>query len=122
MDLILSIPLSHIPTEDKLIWPFNPSGVYSMKSGTKFLAKESTLLAPRVNQSQHDDIWKSMMTFGKGFGDSLLQIKSRISYGVHVMMPSLSSEAYGREKSSRMMYASTVVHPLRLFAMLYGSV
>ena len=29
-----------------------------MKLGTKFLAKDSTLLALWVNQSQHDDIWK----------------------------------------------------------------
>lgn len=50
VDLILSIPLSIFPMEDKVIWPFNPSSTYSVRSGTKFLAKESNLLDPRVNQ------------------------------------------------------------------------
>ena len=58
VDLILSISLSHLPTEDKVIWPFNSSGVFSIKSGTKFLKKETNLLAPRSSQAQDNDIWK----------------------------------------------------------------
>ena len=38
--LIQKIPLSPITVEDKLIWPHVPSGVYSVKSGYRFLAKE----------------------------------------------------------------------------------
>ena len=38
--LIQKIPLSPINVEDKLIWPHVPSGVYSVKSGYRFLAKE----------------------------------------------------------------------------------
>ena len=87
-----------------------------MKLGTKFLAKGSTLVALRVNQSQHDDIWKRIWGFP-------VPNKVRISCGVLVEKRSLSSEVYGRKKkSSLMMFASTVIYPLRLFAMLYGSV
>ena len=36
--LIQSIPLSHRPVEDKLVWPYNLSGVYTVKSGYKLLS------------------------------------------------------------------------------------
>lgn len=58
VDIILRIPLSPSPVEDKVIWPFNPSSVYSVRLGSKFLAKESTLSALQVNQHQREDIWK----------------------------------------------------------------
>ena len=38
--LIQSIPLSHKPVEDKLVWPYNPSRVYTVKSGYKLLSQE----------------------------------------------------------------------------------
>ena len=58
VDLILSIPLSPIPVEDKIMWPFNSSGVYSVKSGSRFLANEAILSTSQANQHQHKDIWK----------------------------------------------------------------
>nr|POE89701.1 putative ribonuclease h protein [Quercus suber] len=58
VDLILSIPLSPHPVEDKVIWPFNPSGVYSVKSGSRFLANEANLSTSQANQHHHEDIWK----------------------------------------------------------------
>nr|POF17214.1 hypothetical protein CFP56_56098 [Quercus suber] len=58
VELILSIPLSHRPTEDKVIWPYNSSGAYSVKSGTKFLAKENNISIPRVDQLHEDGTWK----------------------------------------------------------------
>ncbi|KAK9989426.1 hypothetical protein SO802_029665 [Lithocarpus litseifolius] len=56
--LILSIPLSPLPVEDKVIWPFNSSGVYSVKSGSRFLANEAILSPLQAYQHQHEDIWK----------------------------------------------------------------
>ena len=58
VELILSIPLSHRPTEDKVIWPYNSSGAYSVKSGTKFLAKENNIPSPWVDQMHDDGTWK----------------------------------------------------------------
>ena len=58
VDLILRIPLSPIPVEDKVIWPFNSTGAYSMKSGSRFLAMEATPSSLQDNQHQHEDIWK----------------------------------------------------------------
>nr|POF15060.1 hypothetical protein CFP56_45280 [Quercus suber] len=58
VDLILSIPLSPIPVEDKVIWPFNPSSVYLVKSGSRFLANEANLSISQANQHHHEDIWK----------------------------------------------------------------
>ena len=37
--LVLSIPLSRTPMEDKIIWPFTSSGKYTINSGSKFLTK-----------------------------------------------------------------------------------
>lgn len=56
VDIILRIPLSPSPVEDKVIGPFNPSSVYSVRLGSKFLAKKSTLSALQVNQHQREDI------------------------------------------------------------------
>lgn len=58
VELILSIPLSYHPTEDKVISPYNSSGAYSVKSGTKFLANENNISTPRVDQMHDDGMWK----------------------------------------------------------------
>ena len=47
--LVLNIPLSRTPVEDKIIWPFTPSGIYTVNSGSKFLAKLTSLQVPLVN-------------------------------------------------------------------------
>ena len=35
--LILSIPLCQNAVEDTIMWPFTPSGKYTVKSGTRFI-------------------------------------------------------------------------------------
>ena len=47
-ELILKILLTHTYVEDKLFWPYVSNGIYSVKSGYNFLAKEksSLLLIP----------------------------------------------------------------------------
>ena len=50
--LVLSIPLSHTPVEDKIIWPFTPSGKYTIRSGSKFLTKLNSVQIPTANQQQ----------------------------------------------------------------------
>ena len=47
--LVLSIPLSRTLVEDKIIWPFTPSGNYTVNSGSKFLAKLTSLCVPAGN-------------------------------------------------------------------------
>nr|POE73187.1 putative ribonuclease h protein [Quercus suber] len=42
-ELIHSIPLSTRPVEDVLIWPFTPTGSYTVKSGYRFLYKSQSL-------------------------------------------------------------------------------
>nr|POE63869.1 putative ribonuclease h protein [Quercus suber] len=61
VDLILKIPLSSSYVEDKLVWPHTANGVYSIKSGYNFLAKEK--LSPSLALSHQDDgrsIWKKL--------------------------------------------------------------
>ena len=58
VDLILSISLSPLPIKDKVMWPFNSSGVYLVKSGSRFLANEAILSTSQANQHQHKDIRK----------------------------------------------------------------
>nr|POE76056.1 putative ribonuclease h protein [Quercus suber] len=57
--LIKSIPLSNIAAEDKLFWPFTPSGIYSVKSGYRFLCKVQSL-DDHSYQSDTDSIWKKV--------------------------------------------------------------
>jgi len=55
--LIQSIPLSQRPVEDKLVWPYNFSGVYTVKSGYKLLSQEVEVLDFRA-QWVDNDVWK----------------------------------------------------------------
>ncbi|KAK9988269.1 hypothetical protein SO802_028508 [Lithocarpus litseifolius] len=58
-ELIHSIPLSTKPVEDVLIWPFTPTGSYTVKSGYRFLYKSQSL---DNNDSQPADntFWKKI--------------------------------------------------------------
>ena len=56
--MVLSIPLSRTPVEDKIIWPFTPSGNYTINSGSKFLAKLNSMFVPVGNPQQQNEIWK----------------------------------------------------------------
>ena len=57
--LIQKIPLSLITVEDKLIWPHVPSGMYLVKSGYRFLAKEKSG-SRDTSQAQTDspNVWR----------------------------------------------------------------
>nr|XP_023916712.1 uncharacterized protein LOC112028271 [Quercus suber] len=58
-DLILKIPLSPTNVEDKLIWPHVPNGVYTVKSGYRFLVQEKA--GPRPShqvQADSPNIWR----------------------------------------------------------------
>ena len=41
-ELIFSIPLSSIPMAEKLVWPFSPTRVYTVKSRYQFLCKSQS--------------------------------------------------------------------------------
>ena len=59
VELIESIPLSSIPTEDSLIWPFTPTGIYLVKSGYNFLVKNNSF----NNNEYHPEsnkLWKKV--------------------------------------------------------------
>ena len=58
--LVPSIPLSRTIVEDKIIWPFNPSGTYTVNSGSKFLAKLTSMQVLTVNQQQHNEVWNQI--------------------------------------------------------------
>ena len=55
--LIQSIPLSHRPIKDKLVWPYNLLGVYSVKSGYKLLSQEMEV-SDFEAQGMDNDVWK----------------------------------------------------------------
>ena len=59
VELIESIPLSSIPTEDTIIWPFTPTCVYSVKSEYNFLFKSNSF----NNNEYHPEsnkLWKKV--------------------------------------------------------------
>ena len=55
--MVLSIPLSRTPVEDKIIWPFTPSGNYTVNSGSKFLNKLNSMFDSADNPQQQNEVW-----------------------------------------------------------------
>ena len=49
---IKNIPLCHSFQEDVLLWPFNPDGEYSVKSGYRFLQEANTLQEPGPSNAE----------------------------------------------------------------------
>jgi len=57
---IQSIPLlCQRPIEDRLVWPFTQSAVFTIKSGYKFLTQENEALYLKV-QDDGQDVWKKV--------------------------------------------------------------
>lgn len=59
ISLIESIPLSSNLIKDKLFWPFTPSGLYTVKSGYKFLYKSQSI-DDQAYQSEENVLWKKI--------------------------------------------------------------
>ena len=55
--IIKGIPLSSFSQEDKLIWPFTPSGQYTVKSGYRFLYESSS---PEQITEEDSVFWKKI--------------------------------------------------------------
>ena len=45
VELIKSMPLSHVEVKDVLFWPYTNNGVYTCKSGYRFLKEEAEMEA-----------------------------------------------------------------------------
>ena len=54
----MSIPLCGSYVEDKLVWPFTPSGTYTVKPGYRFLVNENSVNSTPMNSNQNDGVWK----------------------------------------------------------------
>ena len=77
-DLILKIPLSPTNIEDKLIWPHVSYGVYTVKSGYRFLVKEKVGSLPSLQpQVDSPSVWRRI----RGFR---CRTKLKTSYGGRV--------------------------------------
>lgn len=55
---IKSIPLCHTSVTDMLIWPFTSSGVYTIKLGYNFLAKENFNTRDSGHSRHDSETWK----------------------------------------------------------------
>ena len=49
VEIISSIPLRNNHVEDKLVWPFTLSGMYTVKSGYRFLTKKNFVQPTTIN-------------------------------------------------------------------------
>ena len=60
--MIKKIPLGQASAEDTLFWPHSSNGVYSCKSGYRFLKEEAAALGDVAQDHQNRDkhIWKSI--------------------------------------------------------------
>ena len=59
--VIIAIPLSLVDTPDRLFWPMNRSGAYSVKSGYKLLRESDDTETPGTsNHSGNWEVWKQI--------------------------------------------------------------
>ena len=58
VELISSIPLCPNAVEDVVVWPFTPSGTYTIRSGTWFLTSDQASYQPVVTAQLENDVWK----------------------------------------------------------------
>ena len=59
-DIIKSIPLSRLPTKDKLYWPWTQTGKYNCKSGYRFLKCEAEVSGAMEAQADDRVFWRSI--------------------------------------------------------------
>ena len=61
-ELIKQIPLSRSATEDTLFWPYSSNGLFSCKSGYKFLKMEEELMERVHDSATNEDtqVWKQI--------------------------------------------------------------
>ena len=57
-ELILSIPLCPNAVEDIVVWPFTPSGIYTVRSSTRFLTAEHAPIPQDVPVQPGNEVWK----------------------------------------------------------------
>ena len=58
VELISSIPLCPNAVEDVVVWPFTPSGTYTVRFGTRFLTSDQAPYQPMVTAQPENDVWK----------------------------------------------------------------
>ncbi|KAK7838397.1 hypothetical protein CFP56_019860 [Quercus suber] len=58
-ELILSVPLCGKPMEDALVWPFTPTGSYTVKSGYRFLHNSRSLDIGEYHPEENK-LWKKV--------------------------------------------------------------
>ena len=63
VELIASIPLCLNKVEDVVVWPFTPSGCYTVKSGSKFLAAELSRNQQPSPAPNDNGLWKMIWGF-----------------------------------------------------------
>ena len=58
VELISSIPLCPNAVKDVFVWPFTPSGTYTMRSSTRFLTSDQAPYQPVVTTQSENEVWK----------------------------------------------------------------
>ena len=63
VELISSIPLCPNAVENVVVWPFTPSGNYTVRSGTRFLTSDQAPHQPVVIAQPENEVWKLIWSF-----------------------------------------------------------
>lgn len=72
VELIKKTPLGRATSKDTLFWPHSSNGVYSCKTGYRFLKEEAELdEGAQVQQSRDKHVWRSIWS---------LQVPSKVKY------------------------------------------
>ena len=59
-ELIKALPLSQLEAEDNLFWPFTGSGIYSSKSGYRFLKAEGQPVDDEQQRARDSSLWRTI--------------------------------------------------------------
>ena len=59
-ELIKALPLSQCEAEDNLFWPFTSNGIYSSKSGYRFLKAEGHPMDDEQQRARDSSLWRTI--------------------------------------------------------------
>ena len=112
----LKISLSPAKVEDKLIWPYVPNSVYSVKSGYRFLVKDKPgPLLYHFSQGEDPSIWSRIWRLS-------VPKKSKTFFGRLARKLCQLRKIWSAEESLRKTCAAIVNWRLKTVTMLCGTV
>ena len=81
-EMIKKIPLSRVPLEDVLCWPFSQDGRYTCKSGYRFLKDKENSDSSLTTANQDKELWRGVWSL-----NSLNKVKNQLCQACKNSLP-----------------------------------